>query len=939
MVRVEIEVPDRNRDRSLLFPLTSPLALRLLPWFVCKLGGRSAACFDELRATATLELGREVERLEADLLDLAGQIGAALFGVVAGCADAGARARVLALRRDVHNLRPLDERRIEELAVLLPAATVRACRDFRALGLRGGELRRAARERFSAERSEIRRRVQAYLRGNFDFQRGLMLSSRSLSGQLENYLASPPDRLRAKEAQVERGLLRYLSRMVMKASPFGTFCGIAIGRVADLPASGPAAAVTLAGDPARKRLVVRLNKNLRLLAQERLASDPEARRQLLVEINPTLQREGTRWTFLALAEERETLQRLAAAPALEELVRWLAPQRTAPYGAIVGRLIATHAAADATAAGALADRLLAIGFLRFAPLTPDHARDWDFHLRRRLGTLAGSEARRLSHGLARLSGLARRYSRAPASASAELLAAAERSARSCFAPANGGEERLDGLLLYEDAAAAASLTLARSALTHLMPCLLEVVRFAAVLAPAREEQAKMRAFFHLTYGGADAVPLLQFFEAYAHAYFKRHVERVKASFRPRQDASARPLHPVLDDPGAIELVAAMRRANRRLGERMIELWRRDPDAAEIGLERDDLAACLDGVPPPALRPSSVSVFGQPLPRFAPDGGLGLVLGLLSAGFGKYFSRFLPLLPRGLTEALRRRYRQASGPVLAEIYGDSDFNANLHPPLLPHALRYPTSGSAAPPGALETRDLAVAPDPLDPHALRLTHPDYAEPIVPVDLGFENPSLRPPLFQLLAYLAPAAAFAFTFPETGWPAREREEGYGDDVQYRPRVVYAHTLVLARRRWRVTAAAFPHRRTGEGEADYFLRVNAWRRRFGIPREVFVALRPEPRDAAAAAPPTEPLDPPPAAPARASRQHLYKPQYLDFANPLLVDLLSRLPGPHARFTASFTERLPSAEHLLRTADGQPWAAELVLQVDCDRQRSRQPLP
>jgi hypothetical protein len=895
-----------------------PRAAELFPFFVCKLAGRSAACFDDLLATATLEIGEQLQRTEAELAGLAVSTAARLETTGALLHGSALRAKVLDLRRDVQGLRLLDQRKLERLAAVLPLELACSCRRLRALHLRSVELRAAAREAFTAERLEIRRRFQGFLRFDTDFHGGLLMSSRSLSSQLQRYLATPPGQLRSKEAQVERGLMRYFSRMVMKASPFSTFCGVGMGRIMASPAA-PAGPLTLTGNPAHKRVKVRLNKNLRLLAHERLEAHPASRRQLPVELNPTLYRDGRRWVFLALAAGRETLQRLAAAPALEDLVRWFTPGHRASHGACVDRLIESRAAGDRRVAEALVDRLLAIGFLSFAPLTPAYAPEWDLHLRRFLATVVGAEARSLASCLARLGGLARRYQRATLAARPELLDAAEQSIRASLGPRDEGGGQLHGVLFYEDAAATGQLRVARSNLSHLTSCLVEYARLASALAPGREEQAKMRAFFDLTYGAGAPVPILRFFEDYALAYFKDHIERARSSFHPDRRKAAPWFHPVLDDPGAIELLGAALEANRRLNERVTELWRCSPDAEEIGLDEGDFAAALEGVPPPAARPSSISVFGQPLPGYAPDGGLGLVLGIVSAGFGKYFSRFLPLLPRSFTAALRRRYRQVDATVLAEICGDADFNANLHPPLLPFALRYPTSTGAAIPGAMEIRDLEVAPDPSDPRLLRLTHPDHPDPVVPLDLGFENPALRPPLFQLLAAFAPAGAFAFHLPESCSPA-DGDEVIG--IQCRPRIVYRHTLVLARRRWRVAAPDFPHRRAGEGEADYFLRVNAWRQRAGMPREVFVSLLPGPRDDTAAAPPA------------ASREHLYKPQYLDFANPLLVDLLSRLPSPHERFTATFAERLPRREDLLR-AEGEPWVAEIVLQLDCNEERRR----
>jgi hypothetical protein len=232
-------------------------------------------------------------------------------------------------------------------------------------------------------------------------------------------------------------------------------------------------------------------------------------------------------------------------------------------------------------------------------------------------------------------------------------------------------------------------------------------------------------------------------------------------------------------------------------------------------------------------------------------------------------------------------------------------------------------------------------------LRLRRGDDGPAVFPLDLGFLNPLWRPPLFQLLANLGPACNFGLQIPETpqdNWetvpetvPETARETapaaaaGEADDgaaeaaeprVLYRPRIVLDGRLVVARRRWKVPPELYPSREAAESDADHFLRTDRWRRSHGIPREVFVSLYPTPGAA------------PPPAPAageerRRLRGHIHKPQYVDFANPLLVDLFGRLveDDDPRHFSILLYERLPGRQHLAAAGDGH-YVTELVLQVD-----------
>jgi hypothetical protein len=302
-------------------------------------------------------------------------------------------------------------------------------------------------------------------------------------------------------------------------------------------------------------------------------------------------------------------------------------------------------------------------------------------------------------------------------------------------------------------------------------------------------------------------------------------------------------------------------------------------------------------------------------------------------------------------------------MLAEICADGDFNANLHPRLLPTELVYPTSESPAQDGQLRVADLVVA-ESLGASGLELRDARTGDRVMPIDLCFQTPLMRPPLYQLLLRFSPPSAFGVLVPEEPWvgPAPT------PPVIYRPRISLDGRIVIARRRWTVAPGAFPTQGSAESGADYFYRVNVWRLAFGIPEQVYVRIKPlsapESSDHASGAngkpvattpdaPPdalpnddwTGEADPEPesgaagsaapapngaakASPARAaqaSRDYI-KPQYIDFANPLLVALFARMPVGLARYSVAIEERYPPQEALLRHGDN-TFANEFVIQM------------
>ena len=123
----------------------------------------------------------------------------------------------------------------------------------------------------------------------------------------------------------------------------------------------------------------------------------------------------------------------------------------------------------------------------------------------------------------------------------------------------------------------------------------------------------------------------------------------------------------------------------------------------------------------------------------------------------------------------------------------------------------------------------------------------------------------------------------------------------------------------------------TGKSEAGYFLRIQRWREELGLPEEVFVRIVDpggEPRVMPETMGPGQMLQgkkPPGKLPGL--RDHLAKAQYVDFRNPLLVDLFSRMTENLETFQVILEERLPGRDHLIPWGE-ERFVTEMILQVD-----------
>lgn len=920
-------------------PPRAEAGLCLFEHAVCRVSGLPVRAAEEMRGgAAATELDRVAE-LTAVMEGEAGPLADGLYDAIGGCGDKPLRRRLLRLRRDVHNRRRPRPGDVEAAHASLGGADAGRLEAYAAAA--------SARERAEARLPDLHRSDLEHARrtlrrwaADADFAKGLLLSSRVLSAEMERYLASPVAELGAKERQIERGLLRYLTRMAMKTTPFGTFTALTAGRLAGGEESSSAGAepLTFTADPRRKRSLVRLNKRLFTVVVDDLLADRDVRRALPVELNPTLHpedpegtgsREGAvsgagRWRFLVSRDGLEVFQRLAHGPVVD-LYRQLLADGPRPL-AEIEELLAGDSRLEAGRAEveAFSDRLLEIGLLRTRTGVPVQEADWDRPLRRALAAVEGEAAARARDCLGRLRELCDDYAAAAVDERRELLGTTVRTFRDAY----DVDRRHRGLNppFYEDAGTAAELPIPRARLAAAVGDLAAYVRLTRPLAWPRREQVAMR-HFHDRHHAGRPVPLLRFYEDYHREHMKGFLEGRNQAVQAAaardtlaadgegpgeaDEAGAEP-PPDLDyqNPFGLDSVEAMKRANEELIRRQRRLWRADPDAAVLTLTREDLEAATAGLPPVSGAGLSTSVFCQLLPGCGSGGATALLMRSLLAGCGKYFSRFLEVMPPRVRSDLRARNGSRQDVLLAEIGADGDFNANLHPSLVPWEIAYPTGEGGAAEGELRVPDLVVERSPSEAGSLVLRHAPSGKRVVPLDLGFQNPMMRPPLFRLLSFLGPPTNYYLPLPETPWePGAEPDPEDRPRVLYRPRIAFGGGLFLGRRRWTVTERSFPARHGAESASDHFARVDRWRRTHGLPREVFLRIQRFTRSG----------------PRR--RGHLNKPQYVDFANPLLVDRFRRSADGLESFAMHLTERLPHRDQLPAFGD-ERFATELVLQLD-----------
>ncbi|NSL87706.1 hypothetical protein ECE50_012735 [Chitinophaga sp. Mgbs1] len=694
---------------------------------------------------------------------------------------------------------------------------------------------------------------------------GLLLSSPVLYEQLPAYTTAHPAAFRHKELKIEYSLLRYITRMAFKTSPFSTFTYTGLTAVT--------AEAATAAPPAMSHSSIRLNNTLFTTLQSLMLQHPLLNEALYLRLNSSIARENGQLLFLVNCFNIESFQRMPDSGIMQWLYAFITNSRErVSLQTVTDALHAKLTDTDRDTVKAYLLKLVSSGLLEavtgcsavhpqweeqllqfcrdnlaaHTALLPVHELLQQLFTSRRDYVYASPADRyRLLQDAATLinQSLETLYAvpeLAAALAAPETAAAKIREsgafvtdmfARRNFSPAG---------IFYEDAAATGIGHLPAADIHAFTATLEKLFQSLTPLDDLQEERTSMRDFFLKHYEPDEQIAVTTFYHQY-------YLEEKKVRKTQQEDRS---LLPVSE--------ATKQHLESLLDIRFSNAFHAEISAREVAL--------------PDRRHAGAAFVQFYL---GPAGLTGVVNNLLP-GMGKVAGRFLDLFDPSLA-AQFCDWNQALYPdhMLMELSDGSSFNANIHLPLLPFEIAVPGGYNNYPAEQrARLQDVLVRYDEAS-QQLWLQHAPDQRRIFAYDLCLESFYLRSNFYQLLAHFNPEPylplkkffrltddAHATAFPEQG--------------HIRPRITFQSKVVLRRMGWLVQTADIPQQQTAETEAAWFLRIQQWREQQGIPEQVFLFLRSRYSKADKDSP-------------SALQRDDYKPQYLHFGQPLLMGLLKKL--------------------------------------------------
>jgi len=634
-------------------PLTAAMVVR--PSVLVRVSGLPVNAVAGLRSADAAAQLEEIVALRDRMDATRDTLSARLFLAVGSATNSGTRGALLALRRALYRAEQPSVAALKARERLRPEdsdAVERALRDMADYNAAVAALRNV----YQAALVASRRHFQLAL-ADPDFQKSLLLSTRTLFDNLARYRAADPTRLRSRDEQIERGLLRYFTRAAMKATPFARFCSIAAGEfVPSSDGAHEAEGLQFDAAPGAKRGFVRLNKYLYGILWSHLKSRPVVRRILTIDLNPTLSEEAGKIVFLVAVPGGEAFCRMRSGETLDFVVAFVKDTAGRSHFEL-STVLASHPSVQSTfeEAEQYLDALLACGLLRFRSLVPEQLADWDLPLSVALSTSEDIHAQRVARLLVGVRALADAYSAADVSERSMLAERVRIMLRDAFSELGIHARLPRDLPIYEDAATPAQLLIPRHlGVEESLVKMVDWIAMTAPLAHPRSDNATMRHFFDTQYAGESAVPLLRFYEDFYREHFRGHLDKERRIERGAGDADL--LGYDVENPFGLDYIRAVRQARSRLFEIVRARWAMNTEAGVLHLDANAVRTAIG--PLMAAHPSSVccsaSVFCQIV---VPPGDACNAPGQILCWFWKVlFTLSLHVAPHPAAAGIRRQCR-------------------------------------------------------------------------------------------------------------------------------------------------------------------------------------------------------------------------------------------------------------------------------------------
>lgn len=807
-----------------------------------------------------------------------------LFQLINAQTDDHERQQLINLKRLVYNNKNISPQASEHLKLIQAGEVLTMLSKYVQWNVELSEFIKAGSTEFNQQLIDYRKYLQE-LAVHPTLQNGLLQSSAVLYQQLDDFIKAEPAFFKQKEYRMEFSLLRYLTRTSFKTSPFSTFTYTGLMELGQEMVAN--------SDGHNVKSSLKLNNTLFNYLISICCHHPVINECLIIKLNKTVGVEDGKIRFLVNYNNIESFQTLQAT-GLQLLIIQLFDDREKQITLkeLITELTVHINESSHEAIKSYLLKLVSAGLLELGINITGIDPEWDSKLVAYLQKVA------ISHPsitlvidlFTALNKYKQDYPSADTRQKHALLSQAENKVSITFhqlqyeaglplmsadaveppKPITESGFQVNQFVPYkfqakhiffEDCSADYTEILSAGdvqGFTTKVDTLLNALRPFDLMD---KERQKMRDFFVKYYNDQDRVPLINFYREY---YF--HVKKPEKEQQEKDENNGGPL-PTDAWTTALE-------------QKLSGLIKNGND--EIIIPKNFFESLNTAkAPQQYARGMFVQLFKQQV------SGAEKVCGVINTvlpGMGKVSGRFLSLFGRYVTQQQVTFNNQLHQRHLkVELNDASSFNANIHPPLLSRELALPGGNNIYQDNQqIPINEVSVLYN-TTADSLELYY--SGQPVFAFDLCLESFYYRSNLYQMLSHfnteIRPNLRQLINKIDNCFT----EQTPDADMFCQPRIVYDETVIIRRKSWKLKTSAIPVQGATETSFEFYLRINEWRISSGLPERSFVFLRKK-----AILLKTDD---------KAGLADDYKPQYISFGQPLLVEMFKKLlqrAGNHIYF-------------------------------------------
>ncbi|GAA5042564.1 lanthionine biosynthesis protein [Marivirga lumbricoides] len=944
--------------------------MNLFPHILCRIAGGSfnefaeKMCFHELKDIVSSQFLNHQKRNTAKL-----EFCENLKIFIKNKQDSKIQNLLQNFRRDVYNDRRIKEETESEIRSVFNSQLNEEWGNYLQIVKEQKALQEKAEIAYNQEINKTRGNIKSLLLKD-NLQNGLLLSSNTLLDQIPKIINKHPKGYSKKEIKVELSLLQYLSRIYTKTSPFSSFTNLTLAE-----AKSEVEELIKLTEPAdSKELItshVRLNNYLFKYLKSILIQYRPAYLKIYIRPNPTIEIKENHFHYLTNIHNIESFQQISTNAFLNLLLDLLKENKQGKrFEALINDTIDQVNATETEVENYIV-QLVNLGFLEYNFQVSGLDPDWDLKMIDTFGPLIKSNAliEELVQSLISIRKLMQKYQKATVEARKVILKEVYSKFKNvCFkihkAVGLPEDERViehnnsyaksensnnnnlpvdkerpsvfihnnlskfnfkPEQLLYEDTSRSTSLFFDKESLQDFVSKLDGLLQELKLFKGDTIEKLKMQHYFLQKYEKQAHPSVLEFYQKY---YKDLKLPELALQENLKKDSKHTELNDLQKQSEGGSLNVQVEKIPPVLEKRFEDIrnWKENflhkasfsgiNKSNEVILNKTNLL-----FQPKNTKERSRGSLGAFIQFYVEKDktGKNKLKGVLNnsfPGYGKMMSRFLHVFNDQVSDDIRKwNLKLSDGELHLENCDASYFNANIHPSLMPYEIQSPGGNNIH----FEKTQIPVKDFDIvfkeDDYELQLQHKPTGKASYVYDLGFQSRSGRSKLFQLLDQFT-LSEYLSVQPMINSINSQANNTIGkkvksEQIEILPRVVYEDQIILQRKSWVIVKHGLPDRKHAETNAEFYSRMQIWRKEQGIPDEVFVSILRSTEQST--------ID---------KRKHLsrddYKPQYINFNNPLLVNIFEKMTNK--TFTKlRIQEMLPSSEQLLEV-EGKKIVSEFMVQ-------------